>query len=70
MEGSVLAAAADQQNRATHSTNWHYGVLQQEAQNQGQILAAAIISILPLFLVYAIFQKQFVQGASFSGLKM
>ena len=44
--------------------------LQQEAQNQGQILAAAIISILPLFLVYAIFQKQFVQGASFSGLKM
>lgn len=44
--------------------------LQMESQNQGQILAAAVISILPLFLVYAIFQKQFVQGASFSGLKM
>ena len=44
--------------------------LQMESQNQGQILAAAIISIIPLFIVYAVFQKQFVQGASFSGLKM
>lgn len=44
--------------------------LQQEAQNQGHILAASVISILPLLLVYALFQKQFVQGASFSGLKM
>ncbi len=44
--------------------------LQMEAQNQGQILAAAIISVLPLFLLYAVFQKQFVQGASFSGLKL
>ncbi len=44
--------------------------LQMESQNQGQILAAAIISIVPLFIIYAVFQKQFVQGASFSGLKM
>ena len=44
--------------------------LQMEAQNQGHILAAAVISIIPLFFVYAIFQKQFVQGTSFSGLKM
>lgn len=44
--------------------------LQMESQNQGHVLAAAIISIIPLFIVYALFQKQFVQGASFSGLKM
>lgn len=44
--------------------------LQMEAQNQGHILAAAVISIIPLFIVYAVFQKQFVQGTSFSGLKM
>lgn len=44
--------------------------LQMESQNQGQILAAAIISVMPLFLLYAVFQKQFVQGASFSGLKL
>lgn len=44
--------------------------LQMESQNQGQILATAIISIVPLFIIYVVFQKQFVQGASFSGLKM
>jgi multiple sugar transport system permease protein len=43
---------------------------QAESQHWGQILAAATISMLPLVLVFVLFQKQFVRGISWSGLKM
>ena len=39
-------------------------------QNQGWILAAAVISIIPLFLIYMLFQKQFYENTAFSGMKM
>lgn len=44
--------------------------LQMQPRHQGQILAAAIISVIPLLIGYMFFQKQFVQGTSFSGMKM
>ena len=40
-----------------------------DSPHYGIILAAATISMLPLVLVFAIFQKQFVQGIAFSGIK-
>jgi multiple sugar transport system permease protein len=43
---------------------------QMESQHWGQILAASMISIVPLLLIYIVFQKQFVQGISWSGMKM
>jgi multiple sugar transport system permease protein len=43
---------------------------QMESQHWGQILAASMISIIPLLLIYLVFQKQFVQGISWSGMKM
>ena len=75
LDGEPLALSGDKWRISpwllvTDDTATITAFLQMESQNQGQILAAAIISILPLFLVYAVFQKQFVQGASFSGLKM
>jgi len=42
---------------------------QSESPHYGIILAAATIAMIPLILVFAIFQKHFVQGISFSGLK-
>jgi len=43
---------------------------QMESQHWGQILAASVISIIPLVLIYLVFQKQFIQGVSWSGMKM
>lgn len=43
---------------------------QMESQHWGQILAASVISIIPLFLIYMVFQKQFTQGIAYSGMKM
>lgn len=41
-----------------------------DSNNQGWILAAAAISIVPLFLMYMLFQKQFYASTAFSGMKM
>ena len=41
-----------------------------DSNNQGWILAAAAISIVPLFLMYMLFQKQFYESTTFSGMKM
>jgi ABC-type glycerol-3-phosphate transport system permease component len=41
-----------------------------DSNNQGWILAAAAISIVPLFVMYMLFQKQFYEGTAFSGMKM
>ncbi|MCL1796679.1 MAG: carbohydrate ABC transporter permease [Clostridia bacterium] len=43
---------------------------QMESQHWGQNLAASVISIIPLLVIYLIFQKQFRQGIAYSGLKM
>jgi len=33
------------------------------------IMAGAVLSVIPLVVIFAIFQKQFIQGIAFSGLK-
>ena len=33
------------------------------------IMAGALLSIIPLIIVYAIFQKQFIEGIAFTGIK-
>lgn len=43
---------------------------QAESQHWGQILAVSTIAMLPLVIVYLIFQRQFIKGISWSGLKM
>ena len=43
---------------------------QAESQHWGQILAATTIATIPLILVFIIFQKQFVRGISWSGMKV
>lgn len=43
---------------------------QVDSQNQGWILAAATISIVPLFVMYMFFQKQFYESTAFSGMKL
>jgi multiple sugar transport system permease protein len=35
----------------------------------GQLMAASIVALLPILLVFAVAQKQFVQGAALTGLK-
>lgn len=42
---------------------------QSESPHYGTILAAGIIAMIPLIVIYAIFQKQFIQGIAFSGIK-
>ena len=42
----------------------------QDDYNQGWILAAAAISIIPLFIMYMVFQRQFYESTVFSGMKM
>jgi multiple sugar transport system permease protein len=42
---------------------------QSESQHWGQILAATTIATIPLILLFVIFQKQFVRGISWSGMK-
>lgn len=42
---------------------------QSDSPHFGMILAAATISMIPLVAIFAVFQKQFIQGISFSGLK-
>jgi multiple sugar transport system permease protein len=42
---------------------------QSESQHWGQILAATTIATIPLILVFLVFQKQFVRGISWSGMK-
>lgn len=41
-----------------------------ESQHWGYVLAASVISIIPLFILYMVFQKQFRQGIAYSGMKM
>lgn len=43
---------------------------QMESQHWGYVLAASVISVIPLFVLYMIFQKQFTQGIAYSGMKM
>ncbi len=43
---------------------------QSESQHWGQILAATTIATIPLIIVFVIFQKQFVRGISWSGMKV
>ena len=43
---------------------------QSESQHWGQILAATTIATIPLIVVFVIFQKQFVRGISWSGMKV
>lgn len=40
-----------------------------DVPHYGIILAAAVISMIPLITVFALFQKQFVQGIAFGGIK-
>lgn len=42
---------------------------QADSPHYGLILAAATISMIPLVLIFAVFQKQFIQGIAFSGIK-
>jgi ABC-type glycerol-3-phosphate transport system permease component len=32
-------------------------------------MAATVIMVIPVFIVFFIFQKQFIQGANLSGIK-
>lgn len=41
-----------------------------ESQHWGQILAVATISMIPLIILYIVFQRHFVKGISWSGLKL
>lgn len=40
-----------------------------DALDQGPVMAMALLSVLPIMIIYACFQKQFIQGAVNSGLK-
>lgn len=42
---------------------------QADSPHYGLILAAATVSMIPLVLIFAVFQKQFIQGIAFSGIK-
>jgi multiple sugar transport system permease protein len=42
---------------------------QSESPHYGTILAAGILAMIPLIVIYSVFQKQFVQGITFSGIK-
>jgi multiple sugar transport system permease protein len=33
------------------------------------IMAGALLSIIPLIIIYAIFQKQFIEGIALTGIK-
>ena len=34
-----------------------------------QVMAGAVIAVLPLIVIFILFQKQFVEGIAYSGLK-
>jgi ABC-type glycerol-3-phosphate transport system permease component len=42
---------------------------QSESPHYSLILAAGIIALIPLIIMYSLFQRQFVQGVALSGLK-
>lgn len=41
----------------------------QYSTEYGLIMAASVVSLIPVVIVFLIFQKQFVQGIATSGLK-
>lgn len=41
----------------------------ENATSYGAIMAASVCSLIPIFIVFMIFQKQFVQGIATSGMK-
>ena len=44
-------------------------LIQQFSSNFGPLLAMSFLSILPMLLVFAVFQKYFVEGVARTGLK-
>ena len=41
----------------------------QYVSNHGGIFAAATIAVVPVLVVYLLFQRQFVEGIALSGIK-
>lgn len=48
---------------------YRFNTLPGEASLTNQLMAATVIMVIPVVIVFAIFQKQFVQGVTLSGLK-